>query len=68
MNLSQHKTKILGVITVALGFLQAYPGLPDLLPDTAYAWTMMVVGLGVTVCGYLNSQIGDDNGSQNSGV
>lgn len=56
MNLMNHKTKILGVTTVALGFIQAYPGLSDLLSPNAYAWTMMLIGLGVTICGFLNSQ------------
>lgn len=56
MNLNDHKTKILGVATVALGFIQAYPGLPELLTQTQYAWSMFVVGLGVTICGFLNSK------------
>jgi hypothetical protein len=53
---NKHKTKALGIVTVALGFVQAYPGLTELLNPKAYAWTMFVIGLGVTVCGFLNSQ------------
>lgn len=56
MNLMNHKTKILGVATAALGFIQAYPGLNGMLGETAYAWTMFAIGIGVTICGFLNSQ------------
>lgn len=56
MNLINHKTKVLGVVTAALGFIQAYPGLTELLSPKTYAWTMFAIGLGVTVCGFLNTQ------------
>lgn len=56
--INANKTKILGLFTVALGFIQAYPGLTELLSATAYAWTMFFIGLGVTICGFLNSKQG----------
>lgn len=64
MNLNDHKTKILGVVTVALGFIQAYPGLPELLGPKPYAWTMFFIGIGVTVCGFLNSRQEEDANDQ----
>jgi hypothetical protein len=57
--INANKTKILGIATVLLGFVQAYPGLTDLLSPNAYAWTMFVIGAGVTVCGFLNSASDD---------
>lgn len=54
--LDNNKTKILGVTTAALGFVQAYPGLQNMLSPNAYAWTMFAIGLLVTVCGCLNSR------------
>jgi hypothetical protein len=54
--INNSKTRILGIATTVLGFVQAYPGLRDLLSDQAYAWTMFCIGLGVTVCGFLNAR------------
>lgn len=56
MNVMDHKTKILGLATAVLGFVQAYPGLSDMLSPETYAWTMFVIGALVTGCGFLNSQ------------
>jgi len=53
--LNRHKTKALGLATVVLGFLQTDPQLKALLPEAAYAWLMVVVGLGTVVCGFLNT-------------
>lgn len=52
---NQHKTKALGIATAVLGFVQAYPGLSDLLSAQQYAWSMFAIGIGVTICGFLNS-------------
>lgn len=59
--LDSHKTKILGSITVLLGFIQGYPGLPQLLSEHMYAWTMFVVGALTVVCGFLNSNKENDD-------
>jgi hypothetical protein len=64
MNVMNHKTKILGALTVLLGFIQAYPGLSDMLAPQTYAWTMLVIGALVTVCGFLNSQEQTDANDQ----
>jgi len=53
--LNRHKTKVLGLATVVLGFLQTDPQLKALLPEAVYAWLMVVVGLGTVVCGFLNT-------------
>lgn len=52
---NRHKTKVLGAITVVLGFVQGYPGLSGMISESAYAWLMFCIGIGVTVCGFLNS-------------
>lgn len=54
-SINNNKTKVLGIATVVLGFIQGYPGLPDLLGTNAYAWAMFLIGGGVTICGFLNS-------------
>lgn len=52
---NQNKTKALGIATTVLGFIQAYPGLRDMMSPTAFGWTMFVIGIGVAICGFLNS-------------
>lgn len=54
--IDRSKTRILGIATVVLGFIQAYPGLRDLLSPTAYGWVMFTMGIGVTICGFLNAR------------
>lgn len=63
MNPMNHKTKILGVATAVLGFVQAYPGLSDMLSPQTYAWTMFAIGVLVTACGFLNSQAAQGGGN-----
>jgi hypothetical protein len=53
--LTEHPTKIVGMLTAGLGFVQAYPGLPDLLGERTYAWVMFVVGLLVVMLGFWNT-------------
>lgn len=53
--LNNNKTKVLGIATTVLGFIQAYPGLRDMMSPTAFGWTMFVIGIGVAICGFLNS-------------
>lgn len=53
--LDNNKTKIVGMITIVLGFIQAYPGLPDLLSKTGYAWAMFIIGILVTAFGFWNT-------------
>lgn len=52
---NQNKTKLLGIATTVLGFIQAYPGLKNMMSETAFGWTMFVIGIGVSICGFLNS-------------
>lgn len=52
---NNNKTKVLGIATTVLGFIQAYPGLRDMMSPTAFGWTMFVIGIGVAICGFLNS-------------
>lgn len=52
---NQNKTKVLGIATTVLGFIQAYPGLKNMMSDTAFGWTMFFIGIGVAICGFLNS-------------
>jgi hypothetical protein len=52
---NNNKTKVLGIATTVLGFIQAYPGLRDMMTPTAFGWTMFVIGIGVAICGFLNS-------------
>jgi hypothetical protein len=51
----RHKTKLLGALTAALGFIQGYPGLSSMLEPKVYAWVMFAVGMLVVVCGFLNT-------------
>lgn len=53
--LMANKTKLLGGIIVGISFIQSYPGLRDLLSDTAYSWLMFVAGLIAVVFGFLNN-------------
>lgn len=52
---NRHKTKLLGIATIVLGFLQTDQSLKALLPEQVYAWLMVAVGLGTLVCGFLNT-------------
>lgn len=67
---NQNKTKALGIATTVLGFIQAYPGLKNMMSETAFGWTMFVIGIGVSICGFLNSNPStapDNSGSRQGG-
>lgn len=53
--LNANKTKLIGVVLVALSYVQTNPALKDLVSDKTYAWTMLIVGLLVIVFGFLNN-------------
>lgn len=53
--LNANKTKLIGVVLVALSYIQTNPALKDLISEKAYAWTMLIVGLLVIVFGFLNN-------------
>ncbi len=62
MNIMNHKTKIVGVIGIVVGFLQMDPRLKNLMDPVAYEWLQVLLGLATVVCGFLNTR------SQNSNV
>lgn len=51
--MNKHWLKLLGIVGAVLGFVQAYPGLKDLLTGTTYSWTMFFIGLGMAALGVL---------------
>jgi hypothetical protein len=64
MKLFDHKTKLVGVVSIICGTLQASGQLQSLLSPDQYGWLTIVLGVGTAVCGFLNSakaQEEDDN-------
>lgn len=54
--LNNYKTAIIGAVMAVLAFIQGYPGLTALLSKTTYGWVSFVLGLGLVVCGLINTQ------------
>jgi hypothetical protein len=52
---NRHKTKLLGIIMIVLGFLQTDTALKGLVPENLYALLVSLAGLGTLICGFLNS-------------
>ena len=52
----RHKTKLLGIAGIIMGYMQVDPNLRLLLQDSTYAWLQSVVGVLTLICGYLNTQ------------
>lgn len=50
-----NKTKLTGAIVAVLSFVQANPSLRNLLTESAYNWTMFIIGCVVIFFGFLNS-------------
>jgi hypothetical protein len=55
MKLFDHKTKLVGVVSIICGTLQASGQLQSLLSPDQYGWLTIVLGVGTAVCGFLNS-------------
>lgn len=66
-SINNNKTKLLGIATTVLGFIQAYPGLRDMMSASAFGWTMFVIGIGVSICGFLNSNPATAPGNTQNG-
>jgi hypothetical protein len=64
MKLFDHKTKLVGVVSIICGTLQASGQLQSLLSPDQYGWLTIVLGVGTAVCGFLNSSKSEDDNDQ----
>jgi hypothetical protein len=55
MKIFDHKTKLVGVVSIICGTLQASGQLQTLLNAEQYGWLTIALGVGTAVCGYMNS-------------
>ncbi len=68
--IKKHPQKICGALLIVFGVLQAKSDVvQSLMPPKAFALFTIIVGSAVGVLGFVNTQLGKDDGtSQSSGV